>query len=349
MSGEHCSQCNKLFDRVGPNRVCFDCVEADRKAYQKQYKKISPVLHKLNYLTLSAQTHHDPKRLMDLLQFRLGTSAHQPDLADLKKSVCYLCQHKMENLENLEPVCLSCLKSVAAAVESPQTPQSSSKSPSNALSTMPSNHIPTRKFHSEAEDSFSSSSASSKVAKPLAVSQGEPQSASVIEAPRLNCLYCLKSNLGPMCPECVRTLTAELKWYRREFGSMAEETQLTEIPGGEVISEERMQEALTQHEVFAQAHQEDLSASKDEASCSQSVGDAQAGCESREVSTAQKVSTTQESEASVDEIQQLLDANDADLAAMTLENLEEELDVAFISTLDPEQIRKYGFKRLKYK
>jgi hypothetical protein len=344
MSGEHCSQCNKLFDRVGPNRVCFECVEADRKAYQKQYKKISPVLHKLNYLTLSAQTHHDPKRLMDLLQFRLGTSSHQPDLADLKKSVCYWCQHKMENLENLEPVCLSCLKSVAAAVESPQASQTSAKS----ASTTPSNHIPTRKFHSEAEDSFSAST-SSKASKPLSVSQGEPQSSTVGEAPRLNCLYCLKSNLGPMCPECVRTLTAELKWYRREFGSMAEETQLAEIPGGEVISEERMQEAITQHEAFAQAHQEDSTHAKEDAPRSPSVVDAPDGTASGEANDTQRVSTTQESEAAVDDIQQLLDANDADLAAMTLENLEEELDVAFISTLDPEQIRKYGFKRLKYK
>jgi hypothetical protein len=155
-----------------------------------------------------------------------------------------------------------------------------------------------------------------------------------------------------MCPECVRTLTAELKWYRREFGTMAEEVQMVEIPGGEVISEERMQEAIAQHEVYAETQQAEAAHDSDEGTSSQfhhTHQTDQSNAESGDQDLAQQALSTRQTEASDDDIQQLLDADDADLAALTLENLEDELDIAFISTLDPEKIRKYGFKRLKYK
>jgi hypothetical protein len=232
---EHCLECNRAFDRTGASHICFNCLETERKDYQKYYKRVSPALNKLDYLLVGEQLKMDPKALREVLVFRLGNGEIQ-ELSQQKKGQCYLCNFKYKNKDNIEPICMPCLRNISKVVEG---------RPGYAVSAQPEApmvHFATRKpkevhelevelaetraaDRSTVRPQVAPSSMAALPPRPAVVAKAAPTPAvPVKEAPKpIGCANCGRPTGGGVCKPCFDQVNTELTWFRTQYGEISQE------------------------------------------------------------------------------------------------------------------------------
>lgn len=199
MAMDYCRQCNKAFDRIGSNVLCFRCQETERKEYQRIYKLLSPTLHRLDYFSLAEKIDANPSKLREVLLFRLG-SGQVKELSEHKKSMCYLCEKKQANKENIEPLCITCLKGIESVLDTLAKPKEIQNPSVRKIQDKPS----------ETE---------------LALEQALQKNLDAVQgtSPTTNCPCCGNLANETVCKTCYTQVVAQLKWYRKYYGEIPQE------------------------------------------------------------------------------------------------------------------------------
>lgn len=311
MAMDYCRQCNKAFDRIGSNVLCFRCQETERKEYQRIYKLISPTLHRLDYFSLAEKIDANPSKLREVLLFRLG-SGQVKELSEHKKSMCYLCEKKQANKENIEPLCITCLKGIESVLDTLAKPKETQNPSVRKI------HDKTSQDNSSADKSFETGLALEQaLQKNLDAAQGSN--------PTTNCPCCGNLANETVCKTCYTQVVAQLKWYRKYYG---------EIPQEELVD---ISQALAEASA-------DLII-EDPLNPTASVEAPLSNSENVEPEAPKAKST--EDEQSIDDVLKILemDESDPNLLAGENDDMEELMD---FSKAD-DDTKKFGFKRIKLK